>query len=111
MNFPNRLAALIDRRALTQRTIAMECGISPGALTQYLQGRTPKAEELYRLAKFFNVTMEFLLTGAEDQDSVVRETPQPQSGLSVEIWRDRAKAAEAKVELLKSGMEGLLKKI
>jgi transcriptional regulator with XRE-family HTH domain len=104
MNFASRLADLIDRRALTQRTIALECSISAGALTQYLQGRIPKAEELYRLARYFNVSMEFLLTGNEaafPETTVVTEA-------GLEEWRTRAKEAERKVDILKAGANGLL---
>lgn len=56
--------------------------------------------------------MEWLLTGeaAAEPSSVLREE-MPVYGGSVQEWRDRARAAEAKVEVLKSGLEGLLKKI
>lgn len=112
MNFSSRLSLLIGQRGVSQRVIASECDLSPGAVTQYTQGRTPKAEELLRIAKYFGVTMEWLLTGeaAAEPSSVLREE-MPVYGGSVQEWRDRARAAEAKVEVLKSGLEGLLKKI
>jgi transcriptional regulator with XRE-family HTH domain len=113
MNFSSRLSLLIGKKGVSQRIIAAECDLSPAAVTQYTQGRTPKADELLRIAKYFGVTMEWMLTGetSSAQESFgLREEPATYGG-SIQEWRDRARTAEAKVELLKSGMEGLLKKI
>lgn len=46
----------------TQNQIADEIGISTGALSKYLNGNaTPKADVLFLLAKYFNVTTDYLL--------------------------------------------------
>lgn len=49
--------------------------------------RIPGTEELYRMAKILDVSMEFLLTGQKD---------------NVTEWQKRAQAAEAKLEKYKS---------
>lgn len=98
---------------INKRQLAIEVGVTPAAMGRYVEGRVPRADELLRISRFFKVPMERLLTGdaAHDSDSsVLREEP-PQYGGSTQDWRDRARDAEAKVEMLKSGMTALLKKI
>jgi len=48
--------------------------LSEGAIVNYKRDRLPKAEELLRIARHFNVSMEWLLTGQEDE-TTVREIP------------------------------------
>jgi transcriptional regulator with XRE-family HTH domain len=100
VNFSERFRDLTDGSGRTQRELADGMGISEASLVNYRRDRTPKAEELLRIARYFSVTIEWLLTGDDDRQ------PKTPDG-----WKQRAIAAEAKVEMLKSGMEGLLKKI
>ena len=45
-------------------TVSRETGISTATLTSWKQGKyTPKQDKLQRIADFFNVTLEFLMTG------------------------------------------------
>ncbi len=62
-NFTEVFTDLINTNVDTQRKISEVTGISPSALANYKKGRIPKSEELYKLAKYFHVTMEELLTG------------------------------------------------
>lgn len=53
-------------KKLSDREIADAVGLSPGALSNYKNpklNRIPKAHELLRLAKYFGVSMEYLLEG------------------------------------------------
>ena len=100
MNFSERFRELTEGAGRTQRELAEEMRISEASFINYRRDRTPKADELLRIAQFFGVTMEWLLTGEDDRQ------PRTPDG-----WKQRALAAEAKVEMLKSGLEGLLKKI
>lgn len=63
--FIKNLSKLIEDKKTenkTQNQIADEIGISTGALSKYLNGNaTPKADVLYLLAKYFNVTTDYLL--------------------------------------------------
>jgi transcriptional regulator with XRE-family HTH domain len=63
MNFHDRLKALVAERGEPQNVVAAACGMSPGALSQYLSGNVPKADQLLSLAKYFGVTAEWLLNG------------------------------------------------
>jgi transcriptional regulator with XRE-family HTH domain len=101
LNFSARFLDLMESSGRTQKEIAQEIGVSEGTLINWKRGPgAPKSEELYRLSIFFGTTMEWLLTGESDN--------QPKSP---DGWKQRALAAESKVEMLKAGMEGLLQKI
>lgn len=68
VNFISRLRKLAGDRP--QKDIAEAAGISAGALSNYLNpeiARIPKVDELYRLAKYFGVSMDYLYTGEEEQ--------------------------------------------
>lgn len=63
MNFSSRLINLIAESPHKQKEISVQTGISESALANYKKDRVPKSEELFRLSQFFNVSMEYLLTG------------------------------------------------
>lgn len=68
MNFISRLQRLVGDTP--QKDIAARTGISASAISQYLNEeapRTPKADELYKLAKLFGVSMEYLLVGEGEE--------------------------------------------
>lgn len=103
----------MTRTGINQRKLAEAVGVTPAAMSRYVEGRVPRADELLRIARYFAVSMEQLLTGSGTiEPMIVRETGAGYSAKSDDgKWRDRAIAAEHKVEVLKSGLEGLLKKI
>ena len=100
VNFCERFQELLDASGKSQKELASEMELSEAALVNYKRDRLPKAEELLRIARFFRVSVDWLLTGEDES--------QPKSA---DGWQQRAIAAEAKVEMLKAGMQGLLKKI
>lgn len=60
--FSNRLKNLMSEQNLTQDSLAKSIGISRQAIAQYLEGTTqPKADKIYTLAKYFNVSADYLL--------------------------------------------------
>ena len=59
-----RIAALRRQRGLSQAELASRLGISASAMGMYEQGRRePSADTLVSLAREFQVTTDFLLTG------------------------------------------------
>lgn len=64
--FNARLSDLIATSGLKQKDICTQTGISVSALAKYKVDRIPKSEELLKLARFFNVQMEWLLIGGEN---------------------------------------------
>lgn len=102
INFSERFAFLINQSGMTQREVAEAIGITQSAVNHYKTGRSePKSLELYKISKLFGKPIEWLLMGDEVKTD---ET-------AIQMWRDRAIIAEEKIKMLKSGMEGLLKKI
>lgn len=65
--FADRLRSLIKEHGLTQVRLAEELGISKFSLNNYVKGdRLPETTILYALAKYFDTTMEWLLTGEDN---------------------------------------------
>jgi transcriptional regulator with XRE-family HTH domain len=64
-DFSERLLALRKARQLSQPQLAQAIGVSNASIGYWETGRQPGSDELKKLADFFNVTMEFMLTGQE----------------------------------------------
>ncbi|MCM1113948.1 MAG: helix-turn-helix domain-containing protein [Clostridium sp.] len=62
MNFSDKLRGLIEERNLTQKQVANDLNIAPSTMGGYVQGSSePDFEILKRLAKYFNVSADYLL--------------------------------------------------
>lgn len=102
VNFSERFKKLMDESGITQTEAAKLFGVSQGAIFDYREGRSePKSWPLLRMAKYFGVTVEWLMTGEE----IANQSSETQ------LWRDRALLAEKKIEMLKEGLKGILKKV
>lgn len=63
MNFSNKLRCLIEERNLTQKRVANELNIAPSTIGGYVQGSSePDFETLKRLANYFDVSTDYLLS-------------------------------------------------
>ncbi|MEO8207052.1 MAG: response regulator [Chthoniobacterales bacterium] len=75
--FSTRLNQLMRRRHLKAAALAREIGISHVAVKNYLEGRIPDTKLLFQLAKYFGVSMEYLLTGSFlDPESATSSPPE-----------------------------------
>ena len=102
VNFSDRFKKLMDESGLTQTAAAKIFGVSQGAIFDYREGRSePKSWPLLRMAKYFGVSVEWLMTGESNnkEDS------------ATQVWRDRALDAERKLEIARDALKGALKKI
>lgn len=62
MNFSDKLRCLIEERNLTQKRVANDLNIAPSTMGGYVQGSSePDFDTLKRLAKYFNVSTDYLL--------------------------------------------------
>lgn len=62
MKFSNRLENLLEERNLTQKFLSKELNIATSTLNGYLrQNREPDFDTLINLAKYFNVSIDYLL--------------------------------------------------
>ena len=67
MNFSENLQELMFRHGYTQAVVAKAVGVSQRAVSKWLRTESePTATNLYRLAKFFDVSSDFLLGLRED---------------------------------------------
>ncbi len=66
MKFSERLKDLRIEKGITQQAVAKETGLSQNAIAQWENAkRVPNANAIILLAKFFNVTADYLL-GMDD---------------------------------------------
>lgn len=62
--FPTTLRSLIERKKTTITAVADFIGVSRQAVSQYQDGSTqPNAETVVKIAEYFNVSTDYLLTG------------------------------------------------
>ena len=66
------IAKLREKYGLSQQEFAKEIGVSKGAVCQWEQGAGIKTENLYDIARYFNITVSELIDGQlfeeEDED-------------------------------------------
>lgn len=61
-----RIVQKMDELGISQKDVYSVTGFSKTTMSNYVNGRRiPNTVELYKLAKFFSVSMEWLLTGEE----------------------------------------------
>lgn len=62
MNFSDKLRCLIEEQNLTQKKVANDLNIAPSTMGGYVQGSSePDFETLKRLARYFDVSTDYLL--------------------------------------------------
>ena len=102
VNFSERFAELLEKSGLKQTEISAKTGLSRACFIHYKSGRSiPGGIELYKLAKFFGCSMEWLLTGEDDEGS-------PNDAIAA--LRARAEIAEQRLDDLKESLIGVIKK-
>lgn len=59
----------------TQKALAEAVGIRPQTISLYLDGSTqPNADNLYKIARYFDVSVDFLLSGVSSENESIHET-------------------------------------
>lgn len=72
--FAATLRDLMEKRGTTQKELAAFVGIRPQSLAQYCSGETqPNGDKLLKIAEYFNVTVDYLLTGTVIENIPVYE--------------------------------------
>lgn len=62
--FPTILRALMEKKGTTQKALAEAVGTRPQSISYYTMGKTqPSPNILIGIAKYFNVSIDYLLTG------------------------------------------------
>ena len=64
----DRLSRLLKESGYTQKEFALMCGVTEAAMCRYLKiDRGPKIEVVANMATALNTTVEYLITGKEDE--------------------------------------------
>ena len=73
-HFAATLRELMEKHGTTQKELADAVGVRPQTLSLYTTGETqPNVDKLLKIAEYFNVTTDFLITGTILEDIPVRE--------------------------------------
>ena len=70
MTFYDRLKNLMEIHSVERNKLAQIVGLSGSAITQWKQGIIPKADIAIKIAQYFNVSVEYLIFGEEDIQTV-----------------------------------------
>lgn len=94
---------LLSERGITAYRVAKETGITTATLTNWKKGKyTPKQDKLQKIADFFGVSLEYLMTGKESTNK--EKTPK----LTLRDERDISRRLEQTLEELENQQDGLM---
>lgn len=69
----NTFQKLLDQKGVTAYKVAKETGLTTATLTNWKKGRyTPKQDKLQKIAEYFDVTVDYLLTGEDAEPAEER---------------------------------------
>lgn len=95
---------LLQKRGVTSYKVAKEAGVTQTALSNWKAGRsTPTTKTLQKIADYFGVTVDYLISGKDDSSEDNRETE-----LSARDERDIAKDLDRIMSEIKKGNDGPL---
>ena len=87
MTVYERIESLRKARNISQGNLEKELGFSNGSISKWKKA-TPKPERLQKLAEYFGVTMEYIMTGEEKEDSPIYYTNEETAKLAQEMFED-----------------------
>lgn len=97
---------LLQKRGVTSYKVAKEAGVTQTALSNWKAGRsTPTTKTLQKIADYFGVTVDYLISGKNDSSEDVRETE-----LSARDERDIAKDLDRIMNEIKKGDDGPMRR-
>jgi len=74
MNFGDKLRMLIEEKDMTQKELAAQLNIAPSTVSSYVQNtREPDFATLRMIAKYFDVSIDYLLDYSTGHTSSVQE--------------------------------------
>lgn len=65
----SRIDNLLTQNNLKRADLVRGTGISEGTIRGWIKGQIPSAEAAYKVAKYFNVTVEWLITGKPENEN------------------------------------------
>jgi len=71
--FAKTLKKLMQARGVSAAVVCSATSIPKSSLSEWLAGRQPKLDEsIVKLARFFGVSVEYLITGLHPEENIVR---------------------------------------
>ena len=118
---------LLQKYGISAYKVAKEAGVTQTALSNWKNGRnTPSAPTLQKIAEYFGVTVDYLMTGKEDSEKEPKLKPKDQKdikeilanteqllkqdGLMFEGEPASPEASESILSAMQNGMEKAKKK-
>ena len=71
--FADSLKRLMKEKRYSAKAVSDATGIPQSALSEYCSGREPKIDALLKLARFFGVSVEALVTGEDPAQEAITE--------------------------------------
>lgn len=87
MTLYERIESLRKSKGISQGDLEKELGFSNGSISKWKNG-TPKPERLQKLAEYFGVTMEYLMTGEEKEHETGYYLNEETAKLAQEMFED-----------------------
>lgn len=73
---------LLQKHGISAYKVAKEAGVTQTALSNWKNGRnTPSAPTLQKIAEYFGVTVDYLMTGKEDSEKESKLKPKDQKDI------------------------------
>lgn len=99
MKFSSTLKALREEKHITQEELASYLGITRSAVAGYeTKGKQPDFERLILIAKFFNVSIDYLISGKEYSSVSVTNKTAPNESNLLRSYRKLSKDSKIALE-------------
>jgi len=101
--FYNIFTNLCNKKGLSPTATLQKLGVSTSKLTAWKKGSSPSASMLILLSEFFEVTIDYLLTGKENQAKLLTDDEQALLENYSKLTEEEKKEVSKKTEELVSG--------
>jgi transcriptional regulator with XRE-family HTH domain len=74
MEFGSNIKKLMEERGISSKALSDATDIPPSSLSEWINGRVPRIDNsLIRLARFFGVSIEYLISGKEPEEVICND--------------------------------------
>lgn len=81
---------LLQKYGVTAYKVSKESGVTQSTLSDWKRGRsTPKTENMKKIADYFGVSVDYLMTGEEKEDSKKYYTNEETAAVAQEIFENK----------------------
>ena len=101
----NRIDDLLSQNKLKRIDLVKATGIGESTIRAWIKGSVPSAEAAYKVAKYLNVTVEWLVTGIKDKSSTELIMYTEQERELIEIFRHLDERDKNAVLTIAKGLE------